>query len=181
MPSKLEQKVAKIILETGGSDNLIELDDGTAIVDSSGNIDAPVTTSNLSTTGTTTLGDGTSDDTTVSGDLTVDVDTILSGKVIPNSTETIAAGGTSTALDLTKFHHDIDADAGGDTFTLANGVEGQITVCVMKSATGTATITPATFLGGTSITFNAAGDSVMLRFQDTLGWSIIGGNSYGVS
>jgi hypothetical protein len=81
---------------------------------------------------------------------------------------------------LTKFHHDIDADAGGDIFTLADGVQGQIVVCVLKTATGVATITPATFLGGTSITLNAAGDSVMLRFQTTLGWSILGGNSYAI-
>lgn len=96
------------------------------------------------------------------------------------TTETIAAGGGTTALDLTKYHHDIDSDAGGDIFTLADGVQGQQTVCVMKTATGTATITPATFLGGTSVTFDAAGDSVLLRFQDTLGWSVIGGNSYSV-
>lgn len=103
-----------------------------------------------------------------------------SGKVILDSTETIAAGGTTTALDLTKFHHDIDADAGGDIFTLADGTQGQIVVCVLKTATGVATITPATFLGGTSVTLNAAGDSVMLRFQTTLGWSVIGGNGYSV-
>jgi hypothetical protein len=104
----------------------------------------------------------------------------ITGKLIVTSTETIAAGGTTTALSLTKFHHDIDADAGGDIFTLADGVQGQIVVCVLKTATGVATITPATFLGGTSITLNAAGDSVMLRFQTTLGWSILGGNSYAI-
>jgi hypothetical protein len=69
------------------------------------------------------------------------------GKVIHTGSETIAAAGTTTALDLTKFHHDIDADAGGDTFTLANGTAGQITLIVLKTATGTATITPQTFLG----------------------------------
>ena len=104
----------------------------------------------------------------------------ITGKLIVTSTETIAAGGTTTALSLTKFHHDIDADSGGDVFSLADGVQGQIVVCVLKTATGVATITPATFLGGTSITLNAAGDSVMLRFQTTLGWSILGGNSYAI-
>lgn len=129
---------------------------------------------NVTYAGDVTLGDATTDTTTVSGIL------VANAQVIPASTETIAAGGTTTALDLTKFHHDIDADAGGDIFTLADGAQGQIVVCVMKSATGTATVTPTTFLGGTSVTFDAAGDSVMLRFQDTLGWSIIGGNSYTV-
>lgn len=95
------------------------------------------------------------------------------------TTETIAAGGTSTALDLTKFHHDIDADAGGDIFTLADGVVGQEVLIVLKTATGVATITPATFLGGTSITLDAIGDSVRLYFGAN-GWQIAGGNSYAI-
>ena len=56
--------------------------------------------------------------TTITGALTLTAG--VAAKIIHTSTETIAAGGTSTALDLTKYHHDIDADAGGDTFTLAD-------------------------------------------------------------
>ena len=104
----------------------------------------------------------------------------IDAKVIFAGTETIAAGGTSTALALTKTVHYIDADAGGDTFTLADGVEGQIMSIAMASATGTATITPANLRGGTSVTFNAAGDSVMLQFIAS-SWNIMGGNSYGVA
>jgi hypothetical protein len=100
-------------------------------------------------------------------------------KVIFGSTETIAAGGTSTALSLTKAVHYIDADAGGDTFTLADGEEGQIMTIAMASATGTATITPTNLRGGTSVTFNAAGDSVILQFIASE-WNIMGGNSYAV-
>lgn len=110
----------------------------------------------------------------VSGALTAGAGVIFSG------IETIAAGGTSTALSLTKTLHSVDADAGGDTFTLADGTIGQIMVITMLSATGTATVTPANLAGGTSVTFNAAGDSVTLMFVDT-DWYIIGGNSYGVS
>ena len=102
------------------------------------------------------------------------------GNSIAANTETIAAGWTTTAADLTKMVHDVDADAGGDIVTLADGTAGQIMIFVMKSATWTLTLTPATFLWGTSVTFNAAGDTVMLIFQDTLGWSVIGGNSYAV-
>lgn len=98
----------------------------------------------------------------------------IDAKVIFAGTETIAAGGTSTALDITKTCHNIDADAGGDTFTLANGTAGQIMICIMKSATGVATITPTTKTGFTSVTFNAAGDSVILQYYTTLGWIIIG-------
>ena len=101
------------------------------------------------------------------------------GNTVQSSTETIAAGGTTTAIDLTKYHHDIDADAGGDIFTVAAGTVGQSILLVAKSATGTATITPATLIGGTSVTFDAAGDSVELYYTAS-GWVIVGGNSYTV-
>ncbi len=113
----------------------------------------------------------------LSGSLTTT--TGIDGKLILASTETIAAGGTSTALDLTKTVHYIDADAGGDTFTLAAGVEGQVMTLVMASATGVATITPASLRGGTSVTFNAAGETVILQYVAS-SWSIMGGNAYTV-
>lgn len=95
------------------------------------------------------------------------------------TTETIAAGGTTTALSLTKTVHYIDADAGGDIFTLAAGTEGQTMYILMKSSTGTATITPSALAGGTSVTFNAVGDSVVLQYMDSK-WFIVGGNSYAI-
>lgn len=114
------------------------------------------------------------------GAITTGTGTInFGGAFILSGTETIAAGGTSTALSLTKVVHYVDADAGGDTFTLADGTAGQVMTILMKSSTGTATITPTNLAGGTSVTFNAAGDSVVLQFMDT-DWYIIGGNSYAV-
>lgn len=94
--------------------------------------------------------------------------------------ETIAGGGTTTALSLLKSLHSIDSDGGGDIFTLADGTIGQIMTITGLSATGTSTITPTHLSGGTSVTFNAAGDSVVLQFVDT-SWYIIGGNSYTIS
>lgn len=101
------------------------------------------------------------------------------GAVVFSGTETIASGGTSTALSLTKTVHYIDADAGGDTFTLADGTAGQIMTILLTSSTGVATITPTNLAGGTSITLNADGDTVVLQFMDTE-WFILGGNSYAV-
>lgn len=115
----------------------------------------------------------------LTGNVTGNLDGDISAELIASATETIAAGGTSTALDLTKVWHHLDADAGGDTFTVADGTTGQIIICTMESATGTATITPANLAGGTSVTFNAAGDSVILGFIDAQ-WYILGGNSYAV-
>lgn len=116
--------------------------------------------------------------TTITGALTLTAG--IAAKHIMTSTETIAAGGTTTALDLTKYAHNVDADAGGDIFTLADGIAGQEMFVFLKTATGVATITPATATGFTSVTLNAAGDSVLLKFVTTLGWIIAGGNSYAV-
>lgn len=64
-------------VKLGTSDNPVNAPGGfkvgdTVVIDASGNIDAPVTTTNLSTTGTTTLGDS-GDATQVNGTLTVGV------------------------------------------------------------------------------------------------------------
>ena len=103
----------------------------------------------------------------------------VSGGLYLIGVQTVAAGGTTTALDLTKSVHHIDADGGGDIFTLADGVVGQIKTICMDTATGVATITPTNLAGGTSVTFNAAGETVILQFVDTQ-WYIIGGNAYTV-
>lgn len=123
---------------------------------------------------------GTAALTVTAGDLVLTAgNATVGGKFILSGTETIAAGGTSTALALTKSVHYIDADAGGDTFTLADGVAGQIMTILLTSSTGVATITPTNLAGGTSVTLNADGDSVVLQFMDTE-WFILGGNSYAV-
>lgn len=103
------------------------------------------------------------------------------GAIAPVSTtaiQDVPAGGTSTALILTNSVFTVGADAGGDIVTLENGTAGQIAYIICEDATGVTTITPATLSGGTSITFNALGDTVMLMYTSGVGWSIIGGNSY---
>lgn len=92
----------------------------------------------------------------------------------------VPAGGTSTVLVLTNSVFTVGADAGGDIVTLANGSPGQIAYIVCEDATGVTTITPATFNGGTSITFNALGEAVTLLYTAGTGWSIVGGNAYTV-
>lgn len=92
---------------------------------------------------------------------------------------TIDAGGTTTALDLTKSTHSIDADAGGDIFTIAAGTEGQVITVACLSATGVATITPVSFTGGTSVTMNAAGETAIFQYIGA-SWYVIGGNAYTV-
>lgn len=66
---------------------------------------------------------------------------------------------------------------GADAFTLANGVNGQTKIIVMIVDGGVGTLTPTTLAAGTTITFDAVGDSVHLLYTNSA-WQIIG--SYGV-
>ena len=64
---------------------------------------------------------------------------------------------------------------GADAYTLANGKPGQILVinCVVQSV-GTATLTPATATGFSTIAFADAGDYVVLFYiDDVIGWIIL--------
>ena len=61
---------------------------------------------------------------------------------------------------------------GTDAYTLADGIEGQIKILVMKVDGGNATITPDNLVGWTSIRFDAVIDNVQLLYGST-GWNII--------
>lgn len=98
--------------------------------------------------------------------------------VIPNAVrEVIAAGGTSTAASIATYGSDVSVDAGGDTFTLANGtVVGQLKEFTLDAtAGGVATITPATFVDGTSVTLTTAGDQCILMWVGASGWRLVQG------
>ena len=155
---------AVYINASGANTEALKVDAGTVTFDETLTVTGAVTMSAAATVGTTL---------SVTGQFTGAAAIVFSG------TETIAAGGTSTALSLTKTVHYIDADAGGDTFTLADGTNGQIATILLTSSTGIATVTPANLAGGTSVTLNADGDSVVLQFMDTE-WFVLGGNSYAV-
>lgn len=103
--------------------------------------------------------------------------------VIPNAIrEVIAAGGTSTAMSVANFGSDVAVDAGGDIFTLADGtVVGQLKqVTLDATAGGIATITPATFVDGTSATLTTAGDFATFMWVGATGWRLVGGRGVAV-
>lgn len=64
---------------------------------------------------------------------------------------------------------------GANALTLADGASGQEKVIVMKTDGGDGTLTPAHLVGGTTLTFNDAGDSVLLCFNGTA-WAIVSNN-----
>lgn len=90
-----------MVLQTG-SDNGIYLTDGTTIVDSNGNIDAPVTTTNLTTTGDTTLGNNVGVDTLqVNAAATFNGTTEFTDPVTVSDTLTV--GVDDTGFDVKLF------------------------------------------------------------------------------
>ena len=78
------------------------------------------------------------------------------------------------AVDITSAITTI-ASAGAIALTLANGTStNQIKIITMITDGGTATLTPTTLNGYSTIAFDTDGDSVVLIYLDsTNGWSIL--------
>ena len=88
------------------------------------------------------------------------------------------AGAADVTSMVTAFTTDTD-NSGNNAVTLANGIAGQLKILYTKVETSsgqTTVVTPATFAGGTTMTFDAVGDSALLYYS-TLGWVMIGGNA----
>ena len=69
---------------------------------------------------------------------------------------------------------------GVNALTLADGETGQVKMIVMKTDGGNGTLTPANFAQGTTITFDAVGDSVSLLFTNAA-WHSMGGHGTAIA
>ena len=76
------------------------------------------------------------------------------------------------AADLTNLITELTTAAGAAAVTLADGsTSGQVKIINhIVDGGGTATVTPTTFANGTSIAFDAVGESVTLVWNSTVGW-----------
>jgi len=79
-----------------------------------------------------------------------------------------AAGAVNLTTAVTTV-----ASSAAIALTLANGSVGQIKIICMTTDGGDATLTPTTLNGYSTITFNDVGDSVVLLYNSTGGWSVI--------
>ena len=86
-------------------------------------------------------------------------------------------GAASAILPITAFVTDTDS-SGNNAITLANTTAGMLKFLYLKTLTGsqTSVVTPANFANGTTITFNAVGDSAILYFNGS-NWIYLAGNS----
>lgn len=98
--------------------------------------------------------------------------TNLPGKLVGSIETLTGAGAVSVSTIVTVL-----VTTGADALTLANGTAGQIKVIGMKTDGGDGTLTPTTKTGFSTITFNDAGDGVVLLYtDDTKGWVVVGNN-----
>ena len=102
------------------------------------------------------------------------------------SAEAVSFSSNAATATAGKWAHYITTSGSGshDTLTVTNGSTGQIKYFVLVSDGGSSPeITPSgTFTGGTKVTLDSAGDSVVMLYTgSTYGWVVIGGNSYTVA
>ena len=89
------------------------------------------------------------------------------GKAIRGGVQSLSGAG---AVDLTNRITEVTT-TGADALTLADGTtSGQIKIINMIVDGGDGTLTPTTFANGTTITFDAVGESATLVWNSTVGW-----------
>ena len=98
---------------------------------------------------------------------------------LAQSSQTIVADGSSaTAINVTTAVTEINATSATHAGALADGTAGQIKMILNTSTSGTnnVVITPANLAGGTTITLDAPGESVVCIFKASK-WYVIGGHN----
>jgi len=85
-----------------------------------------------------------------------------------NSVQNISGPGAISVTTGVTFI----TTTGTDAYTLADGVEGQFKIIIMKVDGGNATITPDNLVGYTAIRFTDVNNNVQLLYGST-GWNII--------
>jgi len=79
-----------------------------------------------------------------------------------------AAGAVNLTTPVTTV-----ATSGAIALTLANGAVGQVKIICMTTDGGTATLTPTTLNGYTTVAFDTVGDCCVLIYNTTGGWSVL--------
>lgn len=108
-------------------------------------------------------------DVTVGDDLSVTGDTTLAGLLLLTGTPQTLTGAGAVNL-TTKVT--LLVTTGANALTLAAGTTGQVKIITMKTDGGDGTLTPTGLRGGTTITFNDVGDTVVLMYVDSA-WIIL--------
>ena len=117
----------------------------------------------------TTLDSADSTKITIAED--VDVTGVLTASGTIHGVQNLSGSGSTEVINLTDTVTCLTT-TGAQNFSLANGTEGQIKIITLKSDGGDATVTPATFVNGSTITFDSVNDTITLLYQST-GWIVL--------
>ena len=79
---------------------------------------------------------------------------------------------SATAVNITTAVTTV-ATTGAIALTLIDGAVGQLKMICMTTDGGTATLTPTTLNGYSTVAFDTVGDCAILLFNATGGWSVI--------
>ncbi len=102
--------------------------------------------------------------------------TIINNGIVGETQAITGSGAVNVTTLITKLN-----STGGGTYTLANGVDGQVKIILLDVDGGDATVSPTTSTGFTSIVFDNAGDAVTLVYATTRGWICVGNNGGALS
>ena len=84
------------------------------------------------------------------------------------SVENVTGGGALSTSTVVSFI----STTGVESYTLADGVEGQQKIIIMKADGGNATVTPDNLVGYTSVRLTGTNNNFHLLYGST-GWNII--------
>ena len=101
----------------------------------------------------------------------VDVTGVLTASGTIHGVQNLSGSGSTEVINLTDTVTCLTT-TGAQNFSLADGTEGQIKIITLKSDGGDATVTPATFVNGSTITFDSVNDTMTLLYQST-GWIVL--------
>jgi len=92
-------------------------------------------------------------------------------RLVQSSDQITGAGAINPYTPVTRIW-----TTAANALTLADGIDGQVKTLVMVVDNGDGTLTPATKLGYTTITFDDPGDAVILQFFNSRGWIVLANN-----
>ena len=84
------------------------------------------------------------------------------------SVENVTGGGALSTTTVVSFI----STTGVESYTLADGIEGQQKIIIMKAHGGNATVTPTNLVGFTSVRLTGTNNNFHLLYGST-GWNII--------
>ena len=84
------------------------------------------------------------------------------------SVENVTGGGALSTSTVVSFI----STTGTESYSLADGVEGQEKIIIMKADGGNATVTPTNLVGYTSVRLTGTNNNFHLLYGST-GWNII--------